>query len=211
MKGPTPQIWYESILHNLAWVWTLVCHSKDFECSVFHIVRATMQGTFVARDHLGREPHVDMLWFKIIHIFICFCRYGMFTMFHLERKSFSYFRPLCSRLPWSMQIAMLLLDTGFGSSLLMPEHWKFMKTQTWCKRFAAWTNLVVTISRLWQRLLVQNGIWVLGWRPPSHLLCLSDFSSVSSLHMFAILQSVTVIQSTNFHVRLYASDCQIRR
>ena len=46
---------------------------------------------------------------------------------HLERKSFSYFRPFCSRLPWLMQIAMLLLDTGFGWSLLMPEHWKFMK------------------------------------------------------------------------------------
>ena len=101
MKGPTPQIWYESILHNLAWVWTLVCHSKDFECSVFHIVRATMQGTFVARDHLGREPHVDMLWFKIIHIFMCFCRYGMFTM----------------RSPWT-QIVQLLPAVLFKAAMV---------------------------------------------------------------------------------------------
>lgn len=172
-----------------------MCHSKDLECSVFHIVRATMQGTFVARDHLGREPHVDMLWFKIIHIFICFCRHGMFTMFHLERKSFSYFRPFCSRLPWSMQIAMLLLDTGFGSSLLMPEHWKFMKPQTWCKRFAAWTNLVVTISRLWQRLLVQNGIWVLGWRPPSHL---SIFCAFQIFQFFS--------RSQSYSLQIFTSD-----
>lgn len=101
MKGPTPQIWYESILHDFAWVWTLMCHSKDFECSVFHIVRATMQGTFVARDHLGREPHVDMLWFKIIHIFICFCRYGMFTM----------------RSPWT-QIVQLLPAVLFKAAMV---------------------------------------------------------------------------------------------
>ena len=50
---------------------------------------------------------------------------------------------------------------GYWIRLVSAHAWalEVHEAQTWC------TNLVVTISRLWQRLLVQNGIWVLGWRP----------------------------------------------